>query len=90
MGKLYNRTSGFRINCITGGNLSLEDNYLISTVVFNFSEVLDNVKRENQTMLFFISEDEGRTWSVQDWRIKDIADKVRKGKLQQLFLKSGI
>ena len=76
--KYFNRLDKFKFEKILGSQLETDNNFSIGQIFFEYTETLKGKSEKIKTMLVFVSEDEGRTWAIQDWKIKDIADKVDK------------
>lgn len=77
--KYYKNLTQFRFDKFLQANIEREDNFTFGYISFEYTEFFGNKSDTIKTMLVFISEDNGKKWVLQDWKIKDIADKVDKG-----------
>jgi hypothetical protein len=74
--KYFKRLDEFKIEKTLGSSLETDSNFTVGQIFFEYTETLKGKSEKIKTMLVFISEDKGKTWVIQDWKIKDIADKV--------------
>lgn len=74
--KYYKRLSKFKIGKFLGSMLEADAVYIIGQTYYSYVETINGKQTKATLMLVFISEDKGKTWVIQDWKIKDIADKV--------------
>ncbi len=74
--KYYKRLSKFKIGKFLGSMLEADPVYIVGQTYYDYIETINNKPTKSKLMLVFISEDKGKTWVIQDWKIKDIADKV--------------
>ena len=77
--KYYKILTQFRFDKFLQANIEREDNFTFGYIFFEYTEFLKSSSETIKSMLVFISEDKGKNWLLQDWKIKDIADKVEKG-----------
>ncbi|WP_269222587.1 hypothetical protein [Flavobacterium sp. IMCC34518] len=76
--KYFNKLSDFKVDKILDTQIENANDKVIGYVFFEYSETLTNKSEKTKTMLTCISSDNGKTWRIQDWKIKDIADKVNR------------
>ena len=76
--KYYKRLTIFKIGKFLGSMIEADPVYIVGQTYYDYVETINNKQTKSKIMLVFISEDKGKTWVVQDWKIKDIADKVDK------------
>jgi len=74
--KYYKRLSKFKIGKFLGSMLEADPVYIVGQTYYDYLEIHNGKTTKAKLMLVFISEDKGKTWVIQDWKIKDIADKV--------------
>ena len=76
--KYYARLTKFTIDKFLQSTVEMDNGYKMGYVFYQFTQTLKGKRTTDKTMLVFISEDEGKTWVVQDWTVKWIADQVDK------------
>ncbi len=76
--KYFKLLDKFEVGKILGTELETDDNFTIGQVFFEYTQTLKGKSEKIKSMLVFLSENKGKTWVIQDWKIKDIADKVDK------------
>jgi hypothetical protein len=76
--KYYAQQSKFSIDRFLQSTIETDNGYKMGYVFYQFSQTLKGKRKTDKTMLVFISEDEGKTWVLQDWTVKWIADQVDK------------
>ncbi len=76
--KYYKNLTKFKFEKILDIQLEVDEESSTGYVFFEYLETIKNKSKTNKTMLILISRDYGKTWSIQDWKIKDIADKVNR------------
>ena len=76
--KYYKRLTIFKIGKFLGSMIEADPVYIVGQTYYDYVETINNKQTKSKIMLVFISEDKGKSWVVQDWKIKDIADKVDK------------
>jgi hypothetical protein len=76
--KYYAQLTKFSIDKFLGSSVEMDNGYKIGYVFYQFTQILKKKRMTDKAMLVFISEDEGKTWVIQDWRVKWIADQVNK------------
>lgn len=74
--KYFGQLEKFKIEKILGSSLETDVNFIVGQIFFEYTEILKSKLERVKTMLVFISADKGKTWVIQDWKVKDIADKV--------------
>jgi len=74
--KYFYKLNKFKVDKILDTQIENVNDKVIGYVFFEYSETLINKSEKIKTMLTLISSDNGKTWQIQDWKIKDIADKV--------------
>ncbi len=77
--KYFNQLSTFQVDEILGSEIEYDNKNIIGEVFYQFTETLKNKSQTIRSMLIYISSDNGKTWMLQDWKIKDIVDKANKG-----------
>ena len=75
--KYYAQLKGFSVDKFLKTTVEMDSGYKMGYVFYQFTQTLKG-KETNQTMLVFISKDNGKTWAIQDWLVKWIADQVDK------------
>ena len=68
--KYYKKLAKFKVNKILDTEIQKENGNIFGQVFFQYSETLKNKTELIKTMLVFISYDNGKTWFIQDWKIK--------------------
>jgi hypothetical protein len=76
--KYYAQLTMFSIDKFLGSTLEMNSPYKMGYVFYEFTQTLKGKRTTDKTMLVFISEDDGKTWVLQDWTVKWIADQVDK------------
>jgi hypothetical protein len=76
--KYYARLTKFSIDKFLQSTVEMEGGYKMGYVFYQFTQTLKGKRTTDRTMVVFISEDEGKTWVLQDWTVKWIADQVDK------------
>ncbi|MBA0882200.1 hypothetical protein [Flavobacterium undicola] len=76
--KYFKNLTKFQVDKILDTQIENAKDIVIGYVFFEYQETIKSKSEKIKTMLTFISSDNGKTWSVQDWKIKDIADKVNR------------
>ena len=76
--KYYEQQSAFSIDKFLRSSIENENRYRFGYVFYEITQTLKGNPKTFKSMLVFISEDEGKTWVVQDWTVKWIADQVDK------------
>ncbi|MEL1239918.1 hypothetical protein [Flavobacterium flavipallidum] len=76
--KYFKNLTKFHLDKILDIQIEKIDNMVIGNVFFEYQETIKSKTENIKTMLTFISPDNGNNWSVQDWKIKDIVDKVNR------------
>ena len=76
--KYYAKLNKFSIDKFLGTTVEMDNGYKMGYVFYQFTQTLKGKRKTDKTMLVFISEDEGKTWVLQDWTVKWIADQVDK------------
>lgn len=76
--KYYAWLTKFTIDKFLQSTVEMENGYKMGYVFYQFTQTLKGKRTTDKTMLVFISEDEGKTWVLQDWKVKWIADQVDK------------
>lgn len=76
--KFYKKLTKFKVEKILDVQIETGEEFCTGYVFFEYLETIKNKSKTNKTMLIFITKDYGKTWKMQDWKIKDIADKVNR------------
>ena len=76
--KYYAQLHKFTIDSLLGTTVEIDNGYKMGYVFYQYTHTLKDKTTSNKTMLMFISEDNGKTWVLQDWTVKWIADQVVK------------
>lgn len=76
--KYYSRLTSFSIDKFLQSTVELDNGHKTGYVFYQFTQTLKGKQKTQKTMLVFISADEGKTWVIQDWTVKWIADQVDK------------
>jgi hypothetical protein len=76
--KYYARLTKFTIDKFLQSTVEMDNGYKMGYVFYQFTQTLKGKRITDKSMLVFISEDEGKTWLLQDWTVKWIADQVDK------------
>ena len=76
--KYYAGLTRFTIDKFLQSTVEMNNGYKTGYVFYQFTQTLKGKRTTDKTMLVFISEDEGKTWVLQDWMVKWIADQVDK------------
>jgi hypothetical protein len=74
--RYYAQQSKFAIDKFLQSTVETDNGYKMGYVFYQFSQTIKGKRKTDKTMLVFISEDEGKTWVLQDWTVKWIADQV--------------
>ena len=76
--KYYKKLTKFKIEKILDVKIEVDEEFSTGYVFFEYLETIKNKSKKNKNMLIFITKDYGKTWTMQDWKIKDIAEKVNR------------
>jgi hypothetical protein len=76
--KYYTQQSGFSVDRFLRSTIETDNGYKMGYVFYQFTRTLKGKRKTDKTMLVFISKDDGKTWVLQDWTVKWIADQVHK------------
>lgn len=76
--KYYKKLVKFRFDKFLKSSLEKDNDFTFGYIFFEYTEIFKNKSEKVKTMLVFISENNGKDWVLQDWKVKDIADKVDK------------
>jgi hypothetical protein len=76
--KYYKQLKRFSIDKFLGTTVEMDNGYKMGYVFYQFTQTLNGKFKSDKAMLIFISEDEGKTWVIQDWTVKWVADQVNK------------
>lgn len=79
--KLYAKTEHYKITEFVNTNLSTENGITFCSLTYKFSETVDKVDKPSGSMIVLVSNDNGKTWTILDYRIKAVCDRVAKGEL---------
>jgi len=79
--KYYARLTKFSIDKFLASTVEVDKGYKMGYVFYQFTQTLKGKKTTDKAMLVFISEDDGKTWLLQDWTVKWIAEQVNKNLL---------
>lgn len=74
--KYFKQLTNFKIEEILGSEIENLNGKIIGYVFVQYSETLNNKSESVRTMLTFSPSEDGKTWTIQDWKVKDIAKKV--------------
>ncbi|WP_163398499.1 hypothetical protein [Flavobacterium fluviatile] len=74
----FNKLNKFKVDKILDTQIENVNDKVIGYVFFEYTETLINNSEKIKTMLTLISSDNEKTWQIQDWKIKDIVDKVNR------------
>ena len=83
--KYFQQLTNFKIDEILGSEIENWNGKNFSSVFVQYSETLRGKSETIRTVLTFIPSEDGKKWTIQDWKIKDIADKVNR----KLYSKNG-
>src|SRR5690606_16235396 len=72
--KYFEQMDEFKIEKMLSSSLETEGSFIIGYVFFEYTVILQHKLNQERGMLVFVSEDRGKSWAVQDWHIKGIAD----------------
>ena len=75
--KYYSQLKAFSIDKFLGTTIEMDNGYKMGYVFYEYTQTYKEKTQTNKTMLVFISEDKGKTWLIQDWLVKWIADQVK-------------
>ncbi|RVT72338.1 hypothetical protein EOD40_16200 [Flavobacterium sufflavum] len=76
--KYFNQLTSFKVDKILSSEIEYWDEKTICHVFIQYSESLKHKSETIKTMLTFIPSKDKKTWTIQDWKIKDILDKVNR------------
>ena len=76
--KYFKQLTSFKIDEILGSEIENWNGKYFGSVFVQYSETINGKSETIRTMLTFIPSEDGKTWTIQDWKIKDIADKVNR------------
>lgn len=76
--KYYKNLTKFKVEKILDIQIEVGEDFSTGYVSFEYLETIKNKSKTNKTMLILITRDYGKTYSIQDWKIKDIVDKVNR------------
>lgn len=68
--KYYAQLNKYSIDKFLGTTVEIDNGYKMGYVFYQFTQTLKGKRKTAKTMLVFISEDEGKTWMLQDWTVK--------------------
>lgn len=74
--KYFKQLTSFKIEEVLGSEIENWDGKIIGYVFVQYSETLKNKSETVRTMLTFSPTEDGKGWTIQDWKVKDIAKKV--------------
>ena len=74
--KYFKQLTSFKIEEVLGSELENWDGKIIGYVFVQYSETLKNKSESARTMLTFSPSEDEKSWTIQDWKVKDIAKKV--------------
>jgi|GEM_PF-3937240 hypothetical protein len=74
--KYYKQLTTFRFDKFLKSSIERGGGFILGYVIFEYTEFFKSKSMNRKTMIVFISQDNGKTWVLQDWKVKDIADKV--------------
>lgn len=74
--KYFKQLTSFKIDKILGTEIEKWDGKNFGNVFIQYSETLKGKTQTIKTMLTFIPSEDGKAWTIQDWKVKDIAKKV--------------
>ncbi|MEG4904711.1 hypothetical protein [Microcoleus sp. F10-A1] len=78
IGKFYKQLSSYSFDKFLDIKIATEDTLKIAFVSYKHTLTLKGIVTTEDTMLILISEDNGKSWLIQDWTIKWIADQIDK------------
>ena len=76
--KYYTRQSRFSVDRFLQSTIETDNGYKMGYLLYQFTRTFKGKQKTDKTMLVFISEDDGKTWVLQDWTVKWIAEQVHK------------
>jgi hypothetical protein len=71
--------TSFKIDQILGSEIENWNKKNIVSVFVEYSETLNGNLETTRSMIIFIPSDNGKTWTIQDWKVKDIVKKCNEG-----------
>jgi hypothetical protein len=74
--KYFKQLTSFKIEEVLVSEIENWDGKIIGHVFAQYSETLKNKSESVRTMLTFSPTEDGKSWTIQDWKVKDIAKKV--------------
>jgi hypothetical protein len=77
--KYFKQLTSFKIDQILGSEIENWNKKNIVSVFVEYSETLNGKLETTRSMIIFIPSDDGKTWTIQDWKVKDIVKKCNEG-----------
>ena len=77
--KYFKQLTSFKVNEILGSEIEKWNGKNIISVFVEYSETLKGKLETIRSMIIFIPSDDGKTWTIQDWKVKDIVKKCNEG-----------
>lgn len=77
--KYFKQLTSFKIHEILGSEIENWNGKNIVSVFVEYSETLNGKLETIRSMIIFIPSEDGKTWTIQDWKIKDIVKKYNEG-----------
>ena len=77
--KYFKQLTSFKVNEILGSEIEKWNGKNIISVFVEYSETLNGKLETIRSMIIFIPSDDGKTWTIQDWKVKDIVKKCNEG-----------
>ena len=74
--KYFKQLTNFKIEEILGSEIENGNGKIIGYVFVQYAETLKNKSESVRTMLTFSPSEDGKSWTIQDWKVKDIAKNV--------------
>ena len=81
----YKKLTKFKVGKILETKIETGEEFNTGYVFFEYTETIKNKTTTNKTLLIFITKDYGKSWTIQDWKIKDITYKSNR----KLYQKNG-
>ena len=77
--KYFNLLTSFEVHGILGSEIEKWDGKNFISVFIEYTETLKNKSETIRSVIVFIPSDDGKTWTIQDWKVNDIVKKCNQG-----------
>ena len=78
--KYYRQLGKITIGNLSNSTLETYEDYIVGQVFYDYTETINKKSTKSYFALLFISQDNGKNWVIQDWKMLCILKDVNAGK----------